>query len=132
VRYALLTLATGYVERVYWWQLCAKGYGLVDSPTSGASDHRRRPAFFALRQLLRALGDATCEGRVGATAEGEHALRFRRPDGRRVIVAWTRTGPGRLQVPDVIEVCEDRDGARCELRQGVVPIGSSPLYLWLA
>ncbi|RPH53978.1 hypothetical protein EHM82_07545, partial [bacterium] len=30
VRYFLLTLGTGLVERVFWWQMVARGYGLVD------------------------------------------------------------------------------------------------------
>ncbi len=30
VRYYLLALGTGKVERVFWWQVMARGYGLVD------------------------------------------------------------------------------------------------------
>lgn len=41
--------ATGLVQRMYWWQLVAVGYGLVD-PLSGTL--RRRPAFDAMRRLL--------------------------------------------------------------------------------
>ena len=40
--------ATGVVDRVYWWQLVAPGYGLVDARGS----LRPRPAFDALRHLL--------------------------------------------------------------------------------
>ena len=41
--------ATGLVDRVYWWQLAAPGYGLVDS----REGLRPRPAFSALQHLLR-------------------------------------------------------------------------------
>lgn len=41
--------ATGLVERVYWWQLVATGYGLVD-PRGGTL--RRRPAFEMLRRIV--------------------------------------------------------------------------------
>ena len=41
--------ATGLVERVYWWQLVATGYGLVD-PRGGTL--RRRPAFTMLQRLI--------------------------------------------------------------------------------
>lgn len=41
--------ATGLVERVYWWQLIAHGYGLVEDAEHG---YRRRPAFHELRMLL--------------------------------------------------------------------------------
>ncbi|MFW5698535.1 MAG: hypothetical protein ACOCYN_01655 [Planctomycetota bacterium] len=48
---------SGVVERVYWWQLVARGYGLVDD---SAVRWRRRPAFTALRDVAAALrrGDA--------------------------------------------------------------------------
>ncbi len=36
VRYYLLALGTGLVERVFWWQVVARGYGLVD-PADPAS-----------------------------------------------------------------------------------------------
>ena len=40
---------TGQVERLYWWQLVATGYGLID-PRGGT--FRRRPGFTALQRLL--------------------------------------------------------------------------------
>jgi len=43
VRYYLLTLGTGLIERVFWWQVVARGYGLVD-PADPANP-RRRPSF---------------------------------------------------------------------------------------
>lgn len=47
--YYRIAWETGAVERVYWWQLVARGYGLVDS-TDGL---RQRPAFTALRALIQ-------------------------------------------------------------------------------
>lgn len=47
--YLRIAHATGLVERVYWWQLVAAGYGLVD-PRGGTL--RRRPGFVALQKLL--------------------------------------------------------------------------------
>lgn len=52
VRYYVLMLASGLVERVYWWQLAAPGYGLIDSREE---PWRRRPAFHAFRRLRAAL-----------------------------------------------------------------------------
>jgi hypothetical protein len=48
VRYCLPLLASGFVERVYWWQMVARGYGLVVPEDGGL---RRRPAFHALRAV---------------------------------------------------------------------------------
>ena len=47
-RYSAMARASGLVERIYWWQLVALGYGLVDP-----RDHRRRPAFHALAALQK-------------------------------------------------------------------------------
>ena len=48
-RYYLLAFASGRVEAVYWHQLVAPGYGLIDN--RGTSS-RRREAFAALRTLV--------------------------------------------------------------------------------
>jgi hypothetical protein len=42
---------TRLVERVYWWQLVARGYGLIDPGEDGIL--RRRPAYTAFQRLLR-------------------------------------------------------------------------------
>ena len=46
VRYDLLTLGTGLVERVYWWQLVARGYGLMVAGADGSL--AARPGYHAL------------------------------------------------------------------------------------
>ena len=38
------------VERVYWWQLVAKGFGLMDVEANG--ELRPRPAYFEFKRLL--------------------------------------------------------------------------------
>ena len=50
VRYCRSLLASGFVERVYWWQLVARGYGLV---VAEGRTLRRRPAFHALAAMQR-------------------------------------------------------------------------------
>ena len=61
--------ATGLVERVYWWQLVATGYGLVD-PRGGTL--RRRPAFTMLQQLIAGEVDL---GRSALTSGAHPVLR---------------------------------------------------------
>lgn len=48
--YARIAAASGLVERVYWWQLVAPGYGLVDR----RPDLRIRPAYTRMQALLKA------------------------------------------------------------------------------
>lgn len=84
VRFYVLTLTTGLVERVFWWQMVARGYGLVEPPRdasetgtgtstgsgsgsgpgSDSSTFRRRPSYRAFRHLLRRLEGATSLGPV--------------------------------------------------------------------
>ena len=54
LRYLIEVLSTGYVERVYWWQLYAKGYGLIDHLSK-----KRYPAFEAYKELIALLSDST-------------------------------------------------------------------------
>lgn len=74
IRYLLIALCSGLVERVYWWRLVAQGFGLVDDRDPAA--WRPRPAYHALRQFLETAGNATFTGK---TAEGGYA--FARADG---------------------------------------------------
>ena len=86
VRYYLLTLGTGLVERVFWWQLVARGYGLVD-PTNPASP-RLRPAFHALKTMVRELDGARLLAVLPAPPLAR-LYHFRRPAGTEVVVGWS-------------------------------------------
>lgn len=55
VRYFLLALATQQVRTIYWHQLIAPGYGLMDSREA----FRARPAFAAFKTLQAMLDGAT-------------------------------------------------------------------------
>ncbi len=119
-RYYLLVLASGYVERVYWWQLIAKGYGLIDWTDgvvgSGAPGFprtmalRRRPAFHALATLVRELAGATFEGPVGTAGEGQYLLRFTR-HGETLVAGWrVKGGRGLANLPAPVEFVAGRCG----------------------
>lgn len=51
VRYHLMTIATGHVETVYWHQLMAPGYGLVDT-RDGIHPYRGYAAYKTMFSLL--------------------------------------------------------------------------------
>ena len=88
-RYLLLALAAGHVQRVYWWRLAARGFGLIDDTDPAA--WRPRPAFFALQELLRQLAGAAFTEKPG-TPPGEHALEFATPRGP-VTARWSAATP---------------------------------------
>lgn len=93
LRYMVHVLSTGLVERVYWWQLIAKGYGLVDPDLDRPVQLRRRPSFHALRRFLELFDGAVCLGREMPGPGGrEIGYRFRQRDGEELVLWWDREG----------------------------------------
>jgi hypothetical protein len=130
VRYYLLALGTGLCERVFWWQLAAKGYGLADPLPGGAL--RRRPAFRALAALEAALAGATCHGPQPSPA-GTHLYRFTHPGARETWVGWAPAGTRRVELPRRAARGVDRDGSPLEpTAGGAVEVGASVRYFELA
>jgi tRNA A-37 threonylcarbamoyl transferase component Bud32 len=107
VRYYLLTLGTGLVERVFWWQLAARGYGLVDP--ADPADPRRRPSFFAFKTMLRELDGARLESVLSAPPPARLYL-FRRPDGGETAAAWSAGGPATVNLPRPAVSAVSRNG----------------------
>jgi hypothetical protein len=108
VRYYVLCAASGLVERIYWWQLAAPGYGLVDSRET---PWRRRPSFRAFRTLAERLRGGRFLGTVGdGRAGATRAFLFRR-DGRDCAVCWSADGAAaRIDLPRPALRVVGRDG----------------------
>ncbi|HVS02677.1 MAG TPA: lipopolysaccharide kinase InaA family protein, partial [Thermoanaerobaculia bacterium] len=94
-RYYLLALATGYVERVFWWQLVARGYGLAVAEDGKL---RRRPAYHALAALARLLEGATFLGPLTAPSPA-YLYHFRDAAGGELVAAWCRQGSVEADLP---------------------------------
>lgn len=128
VRYALLALGTGLVERVYWWQLVARGYGLA-TPTPGGL--RRRPSFRAMATLLRCLRGATFLGPLEAP-DGARLYRFEIPGGTHTVVGWSTAGEISARLPRPPARVFGRDGEEIAAPgSDEVEIGPSPRYFLL-
>lgn len=93
VRYHVIALATGCVEKVFWWELEAPGYGLVDSL---GGKLRPRRAYFAYQHLVRTLGGAAF---VSHRRAGGARLYLFRCGSERVAVAWSEEGGRRIPFP---------------------------------
>ncbi len=128
VRYYFLALGTGLVERVYWWRLIARGYGLVVPSSDGSL--RRRPAWQALRTLISQLDGADFHGPIAAP-DGAYLYLFNR-DGREIVVGWSLSPGTRATLPRPCAEVVSRDGGvaptppRCD-----VTLGPSPAYYHL-
>jgi hypothetical protein len=128
VRYYLLTLGTGLVERVFWWQVVARGYGLVDP--SDPESPRRRPSFLALKTMIRQLDGARLEEVLPASPP-VRLYRFKRSDGGEVVVGWSAAGTVRVILPRPAIGVTGRDGEEVAGTGQEVELGPSPRYFRL-
>ncbi len=130
-RYYLLTLATGAVERVYWWQLVARGYGLIEPrETDGRLELRRRPAFHTLRTLARELGGGRFLRPLASPPQTRLYL-FRRGDGGGCVAGWSLRGRRRATLPHPPESAVDRNGGRRRSETAEVELVPSVRYFRL-
>ena len=111
MRYWVAAMATGCVEQCSWWQLVAKGYGLIDP-----DGLRRRPSFEAFRLLQREIAGAVSHGPVGTASEVQRLYRFERRDGSEVVIGWALAPAGsRGQLHRPASTWRAIDGAgRCD------------------
>jgi len=87
-RYFLLALCSGMADRVYWWNLAAHGFGLIDDRAPGG--WRPRPAYHLFRELSTQMRDATF---VSREADDAHVcLRFTRETGAPFHIEWALDG----------------------------------------
>jgi tRNA A-37 threonylcarbamoyl transferase component Bud32 len=125
VRFYLLALGTGAMERVYWWRLVARGYGLIAPEPDGTL--RRRPAWHAMKTLARQLEGTTFNGPIPGP-EGVWLYRFQRND-REVVVAWSLEGGRTAELPGTVVRATSRDGAEMAVPDGGrIEVGPSPVY----
>lgn len=126
-RYYLLLLSTGWVERIYWWQLVARGYGLATAGERGQIV--RRPAFWAMAHLAKRLRGATAVGEQPGPPLAR-VFRFRQAAGAELWVGWS-TGSRSVEVelPVAPGAGFERDGDELVLAHGNrVELLPSPRY----
>lgn len=118
VRYYLLALASGAVERVYWWQLVARGYGLVaaQSENHGKVELSRRPSFHALATLARELRNSVFIRPLPAPPQ-TYLYLFRRDDGSESVAGWSVDGRRKATLPSPPKRVTERDGQSSVARQ---------------
>ncbi len=123
-RYYLLALSTGLLERVYWWQVVARGYGLVDPVGL-----RRRPSFHALATLARTLDGCRFERRLSGPP-GAWLLLFSRPGGGELVAAWSAAGALAADLPRAPAALLGRGGEPLPPPAASrLALGGSPLYV---
>jgi len=133
VRFFLLAGGGGRVERIDWWQLVAKGYGLCDPQPDGTL--RERPSFAALATLIRELAGTTCHGPLPAAAlpPGGRTCRFSRAaagsrPAEEIVVAWSTAGALDWTPQAAPQRIVDRDGRELPLAASSCRLLPAPRY----
>ncbi|MBN2199278.1 MAG: hypothetical protein JW747_05450 [Candidatus Aminicenantes bacterium] len=123
VRYFVLCLAGGFVERVYWWQLAAPGYGLVNSLEN---PWRLRPSYHAFQTLVRHVDGSRFLGR--SADGGGHVFHFQK-EGRSFAVCWSSGRSVRRRFDREVRAVLDRGGREIGFVGREITLDGSPLYV---
>ncbi len=131
VRYYVLCLATGYVERIYWWQLVAPGYGLIDSREE---PWRKRPSFFAFKTMVSFLRDSEFQRTISHSMA--EIFVFHR-EGESFVVIWTKDKLHWGKSLDLdsfllgeVDRIVGREGEDIPVQDGQIEINGSPKYVF--
>ena len=124
-RYYVQSLGTGLVDRVYWWRLLARGYGLATIEPDGVI--RRRPSYDALKTLVAELDGASSTG-PAVSPDGAYLWQFQRQEAR-IVVGWSLDSGVEATLPFVPLSAVDRGGKPLAVGSGHdVVLGPSPTY----
>ncbi|UCE43207.1 MAG: hypothetical protein JSV17_03745 [Candidatus Aminicenantes bacterium] len=124
VRYFILCLSTGFVDRIYWWQLVAPGYGLIDS-RSGI--WRERPSFFALKSMVERIEGSIFEKKLPHPAA--FIFLFRKQE-RSFAVCWTQGSLLKHTFSQSVLRIENLEGEEVLFQDNRVQLGPSPQYVY--
>lgn len=120
VRYYLLALCSNMVTSVYWHQLIAPGYGLIDNRDSKII---KRPAFYAFKTMLEQLQDAKI---ITFVQHKEFYEIIAEQKGETLQVLWCNDKSFKLDFTNEIKVIS-RDGEVSQSRS--VVLNGSPVYI---
>lgn len=126
IRYLLITLCSGLAERVCWWQLVARGYGLVDDSCSDA--WRKRPAFHALKGFLALMRDARFERKLDSPSSVHLFMFSRRSED--FVIGYAEYDQG-VELPFSVKAASQLEGAKMTEVDRRVTLSGRPMVFWL-
>jgi hypothetical protein len=124
VRYFILCLATGFVERIYWWQLVSPGYGLIDSRPEV---WRERPSFHALKSMAERIEGSLF---VKKLSHSEAFIFLFQKQERPFAVCWTKGSSLVHTFSRSVLKVENRDGNEVTFQDNQIRLGPSPQYIY--
>ena len=124
VRYFILCLSTGFVDRIYWWQLVAPGYGLIDSRPKV---WQKRPSFFALKAMVDRIEGSLFVKKI---PHSEAFMFLFRKQEKPFAVCWTKGSSLEHAFPRSVLRVESRDGGGVAVQDNRVRLTPSPQYVY--
>jgi hypothetical protein len=124
LRYLCIAITSGMVERVYWWRLVARGYGLVDD---SGEQWRKRPAFEMLKVFLEKTRGCEFRGRTAGADGGLIRFRFGNASGAEFELVYCVAGEVDAERVFAEASIEDAFGKPVN-KQGL-KIGGRPVYV---
>ncbi|MBN1222616.1 MAG: hypothetical protein JXB23_05175 [Candidatus Aminicenantes bacterium] len=124
VRYCVLTSASGFVERLYWWQLIAPGYGLIDNRGNG---WRKRPSFFAFKTLVGLLDGRTFASKI---PHPQAEIFVFTKEGENLAVCWTAGQGFTLDFSQRVIRVLSRNGEGIDITENRIDVTGSPKYVF--
>ncbi len=125
VRYYILCLASGFVDRITYWQLIAPGYGLIDDREE---PWRKRPGFYAYQTMVSQLKGAEFIKKIPHPKA--EVFIFQREKNRMAAV-WSREEQSTVEfaLPGKAEKIVERDGAELPANGDRIIIDGHPRYI---
>ncbi len=121
LRYYVIALCSGLVDRAYWWRLVSHGFGLVDERSEGG--WRERSGYRMLEYFLKILGKATFREKLPVD-DDVYLLDFQTDEGT-LVMAWTNGRTRKGPLPFQFAEAKDAFG---EPLGGEVELGELPVY----
>jgi hypothetical protein len=126
VRYFIICLASGLVERIYWWQLAAPGYGLIDSR---AKPWRKRPSYFAFATMARLIAGSRF---IGKAQDAEAEIFSFRKGTAEFAACWTKTGAVDHRFSQAPKYALGRDGEKKNITSDKIRVEEAPQYVFFS
>jgi hypothetical protein len=129
LRYLVMAICSGMIDRVFWWRLVARGYGIIDD--TDTQNWRRRPAYLMLKYFLSVFGESEFFGKLTAEKGGVHLFMFTLRDGRKVCLAYSSVGEMSFELPFGYSDVVSATGEKLADSSGKVLLSGRPVYVFL-
>ena len=125
IRYHILCLCSGFIGKIFWWQLIAPGYGLIDNRDE--KKWRLRPGYWAYKNMVNNLKGSTFLRKINHSSN--YIFLFKDKKNKYFIVAWNPKGSSIIQFLPKIEKILDGEGNEISPSQKIL-INSSPKFIY--